>query len=313
MEFINNRICKLFNIQVPILQAGMVWVSGSKLASAAANTGCLGVLGAGSMKPSVLQEHLEKVKLLTNRSIAVNLPLLYDGVGQQIDICLKAGIKHFITSAGNPKIFTSVLKSQGATVTHVVSTPTFALKSQDAGVDAVVVEGFEAGGHNGRDELTTFVLLQLLYKKLNIPIIAAGGVGTGAAMAGCLVMGAEGVQMGTAFAATVESSAHVNFKNAMLNAGETGTFLRLKKQVPVRLLNNSFSKKIEDLELHGASKEQLEAALGKGRARKGMLEGDIEEGELEVGQIVASLKALCTCQELVDRILAEFETALKSI
>ena len=305
LDFTSNRVCKLFGVRYPIVQAGMVWVSGGKLAAASANAGCLGVVGAGSMKAPLLKEHLIKARGLSCEPIAVNLPLLYEGVAQQIEVCLEQGVRIFITSAGTPKTWTGTLKAEGATVVHVVSSPTLALKCQDAGVDAVIAEGFEAGGHNGRDELTTFVLLQLLQNRLQIPLIAAGGIGSGSAIAACLALGADGVQLGTAFAATQESSAHNNFKQAMLQAGEGSTALRMKKHVPVRLLDNPFSRAVAKLESEGATKEQLEDFLGKGRAKRGMLEGDLEEGELEIGQIVGLLKSVPTCQQLVESLIAE--------
>jgi enoyl-[acyl-carrier protein] reductase II len=301
-----NRIQNLFKIEHPIIQAGMVWVSGAKLAAASANAGCLGLLGAGSMKPDVLRSQIKKAKSLTSKPFGINLPLLYEKTEEQINTALEEGIRIFFTSAGSPKRWTAFLKRNGCTVVHVVSTPEFAKKCQDAGVDAVVVEGFEAGGHNGRDEITTLVLLQQLYQKLSIPIIAAGGIGTGRGILAAFALGAEGVQIGTAFAATEESSAHNNFKLAMCDATFNATFLRMKKLVPVRLLENPFSKQIEEAENRCASKEELLQILGKGRAREGILNGNIQEGELEVGQIVSEIKEILTCANFVDNLKKEF-------
>ena len=308
-----NRICNLFNIRHPIIQAGMVWVSGGKLAAAAANAGCLGLIGAGSMQPEVLKQHIKKAKELTNLSIGVNIPLLYDKTQTQIEIALSAGIKIFFTSAGSPKTWTPILKKEGCIVVHVVSNPELALKCQNAGVDAIVVEGFEAGGHNGRDELTTLVLLQQMRNLLNIPVIAAGGIGTGDAILACFALGAEGVQIGTAFAATEESSAHNNFKTAMCQAKFNSTFLRMKKLFPVRLLENEFSKKIALAEDGCADKEKLAQLLGKGRAKEGMLNGDLAEGELEVGQIVSEIKEILNCNKLVTKIISEYVEAKNKI
>ncbi len=301
-----NRILKLLNIDNPIIQAGMVWVSGAKLAAASANAGCLGLIGAGSMHPALLKEHIKKAKSLTTKSIGVNIPLLYEKTDEQIKTALDEGIRIFFTSAGSPKNWTPFLKKEGCVVIHVVSTPDFARKCQDAGVDAVVVEGFEAGGHNGRDEITTFVLLQQLKGLLDIPIIAAGGIGTGNAILAAMVLGAEGAQIGTAFAATRESSAHQNFKLAMCQASFSSTFLRMKKVVPVRLLDNDFSKKIALAEDRCANKDELQEILGKGRAREGMLNGNIQEGELEVGQIVSEIKEILSCAKLVEKFIYEY-------
>ncbi|MEY4065988.1 MAG: hypothetical protein RIR26_2196 [Pseudomonadota bacterium] len=293
----------------PIVQGGMVWVSGGRLAAAVCNAGGLGLIGAGSMKPDLLDHHIRKAQSLTPLPFGVNVPLLYKDVQLQLQTALDAGVRIFFTSAGSPKTHTGWLKSHGAKVVHVTSTPELALKCQDAGVDAVVVEGFEAGGHNGRDELTTLVLLQQLAGKLEIPLIAAGGIGSGAAIAAALAMGADAVQVGTLFAATQESSAHDNFKKAMLEAGNTATFLRMKKLVPVRLLNNPFSENIRTAEEQCSSSEALKELLGKGRAKAGMLEGDMQEGELEIGQIVSNVTSLPTCAQLMSSFLSEFEQA----
>jgi enoyl-[acyl-carrier protein] reductase II len=284
----------------------MVWVSGGKLAAAVSNAGALGLVGAGSMKPDLLREHIRKAKALTNRPFGVNVPLLYKDVQLQLQVAIEEGVRIFFTSAGSPKTHTAWLKAQGATVAHVTSTPELALKCQDAGVDAVVVEGFEAGGHNGRDELTSLVLLQQIAGKLNIPVIIAGGIGNGSAIAAALAMGADGVQMGTRFAATQESSAHPAFKQAMLDAGSTSTALRMKKLVPVRLLHNAFSEEIRKAEENCADNEKLTQILGKGRARMGMLEGQLEEGELEVGQIVSIVKSIPSCRQLIENLVSEY-------
>jgi enoyl-[acyl-carrier protein] reductase II len=306
-----NRIQKLFNIENPIIQAGMVWVSGAKLAAASANAGCLGLIGAGSMPPTLLKEQIKKAKSLTVKSIGVNIPLLYEKADEQIKAALDEGIRIFFTSAGSPKNWTPLLKKEGCVVIHVVSTPEFAHKCQDAGVDAVVVEGFEAGGHNGRDEITTLVLLQQLKGLLNIPVIAAGGIGSGNAILAAMALGSEGVQIGTAFAATSESSAHQNFKQAMCQASFNSTFLHLKKIVPVRLLNNEFAKKIALAEDRCANKNELQEILGKGRAKEGMLNGNLQEGELEVGQIVSEIKEILSCAKLVKKLKYEYIEARK--
>lgn len=308
-----NRIQSLLNIEHPIIQAGMVWVSGAKLAAASANAGCLGLIGAGSMNPNLLKQHIQKAKTLTKKPIGVNIPLLYMKSNEQIKIALDEGIRIFFTSAGSPKNWTSLLKKEGCIVIHVVSTPELAKKCQDAGVDAVVAEGFEAGGHNGRDEITTLVLLQQLKNTLSIPVLAAGGIGTGSAILAAFALGAEGVQIGTAFAATLESSAHQNFKNAMCQASFNSTFLRMKKLVPVRLLNNNFSKKIAIAEEQCANNEKLQEILGKGRAKEGMLNGDLDEGELEVGQIVSEISEILSCAKLVEKFTREYLEATKKI
>lgn len=309
-RFASNRICGLLGCDFPIVQAGMVWVSGGKLAAAASEAGAFGLVGAGSMKPELLAQHIRKARALTSRPFGVNVPLLYHDVENQLRVALEEGVRVFFTSAGSPRKHTPMLKAAGAVVVHVASTPALALKSQEAGVDAVVVEGFEAGGHNGRDELTSLVLLQQLEGELEIPLLAAGGFGTGASLAAALLLGADAVQMGTVFAATVESSAHDDFKRAMASAGDTSTFLRLKKHVPVRLLENGFARQVAALEEKGATREELESLLGKGRARSGMLEGKLDEGELEVGQIVSEVRDVPTCGELVERILFHYERAI---
>lgn len=285
----------------------MVWVSGGKLAAASANAGILGVIGAGSMKPDLLSHHIVKAKSLTSfpERLAVNVPLLYEQCQLQLQTALDQGIKIFITSAGSPKKYTRFLKDHGCTVIHVVATPLFAIKSEDAGCDAVIAEGFEAGGHNGRDEITTLALIPQVVDAVKIPVIAAGGVGDGRAIAAVMCLGAQGAQLGTRFVATVESSAHANFKNAVIKASPEETMLSMKKHVPVRLLKNKFYDEVKKLEDHGASKEELEKHLGRGRARKGMLEGDLDEGELEIGQIAGLIHDLPTVAELVERLIKE--------
>lgn len=304
-----TRVSKLFGIEAPIIQAGMVWVSGAKLAAAAANSGCLGLIGAGSMHPNLLREHIQKAKRFTNKNFGINVPLLYEKTQEQIQVALEEGVKIFFTSAGSPKTWTPLLKKEGCIVVHVTSTPELAKKCEDAGVDAVVVEGFEAGGHNGRDEITSLVLLQQVYKTLSIPVIAAGGFASGRSILAALALGAEAVQMGTIFAATSESSAHDNFKNYMCEAKYNSTFLRMKKLVPVRLLDNSFSKAVAEAEEKCANKEELQNLLGKGRAKQGMLLGDLQEGELEVGQIVSEVKDIISCSQLVEKLKQEFLAA----
>lgn len=309
-DFSNNRIVKLFGTDLPIIQAGMVWVSGGKLAAAAANAGALGIIGAGSMKPDLLKHHIDKAQGLTQKPLAVNLPLLYHGIEDQIKVCLDSGIRIFFTSAGSPKKYTPMLKSNNCIVVHVTSTPDLAKKCEDAGVDALVAEGFEAGGHNGRDEITTLVLIPQVVDAVKIPVIAAGGIACGRQMAACLALGAEGVQIGSRFAATRESSAHDNFKQAILAATPASTMLVMKKSVPVRLLKNKFYEGISKLEERGASAQELEEFLGKGRAKAGMLDGDMDEGELEIGQVAGMIKDIPTCEELVRRLVQEYRGAI---
>jgi enoyl-[acyl-carrier protein] reductase II len=302
-----KNITHLLPIRYPIVQAGMVWVSGGKLAAASANAGILGVIGAGSMKPDLLKLHIEKAKLLTSNPerLAVNVPLLYEKTKEQLEIALDLGIKIFITSAGSPKTYTPWLKSLGSTVIHVVSTPEFARKSEAAGCDAIIAEGFEAGGHNGRDEITTMALIPQVVDAVKIPVIAAGGIADGRGIAAALCLGAQGVQMGTRFVATQESSAHINFKNALLATSPDSTMLTMKKSVPVRLLKNKFFEEIKKLEDQCATKEELEKHLGQGRAKNGMLLGDLIEGELEIGQVASLVRDIPTVQELVDRLINE--------
>lgn len=306
-------LCKLFGIDYPIIQAGMVWVSGGKLAAAASNAGGLGLLGAGSMSPEILRHHLQKAKRLCQKPMGVNVPLLYHGAQDQIDVALSEGIRIFFTSAGSPKKFTHYLKDKGCTVVHVTSGPDLAIKCEEAGVDAVVAEGFEAGGHNGRDELTTMVLVPQVVDAVKIPVIAAGGIADGRAIAASFALGASAVQMGTRFVCTQESSAHANFKNLLIHSSPSDTLLVMKKLVPVRMFKNNFFKQVEKLEEKCASREELSELLGKGRAKLGMHEGDLENGELEIGQIAALIKDIPTVSELFDRLIREYEKVVSQL
>ncbi|MHB1278413.1 MAG: NAD(P)H-dependent flavin oxidoreductase [Bacteroidia bacterium] len=301
-----NRITSLFGIQYPIVQAGMIWCSGWRLAAAAANAGCLGLIGAGSMYPEILRENIQKCKAATNKPFGVNVPLLYPDIEKLMAIIVEEGVKIVFTSAGNPATWTGFLKEKGITVVHVVSNTKFALKAQDAGVDALVGEGFEAGGHNGREETTSMVLIPMLKEKITIPLIAAGGIGSGKSMLAAMVLGADGVQIGSRFAASSESSAHPNFKNAIVEAGDGATQLAIKPLTPVRLLKNKFFEKINAAEQRGASKEELQLILGRARAKLGMFEGDLEEGELEIGQISGIIHEVKPVKEIVEEIVTEF-------
>jgi len=302
-----NRITELFGIQYPIIQAGMVWNSGWKLASASSNAGILGLIGAGSMYPDVLRTHIQKCKLATNRPFGVNVPMLYPNIEEIMQIIVDEGVKIVFTSAGNPTLWTPWLKARGITVVHVVSSLKFALKAEKAGVDAIVAEGFEAGGHNGRDETTTLTLIPMINRKLSIPLIAAGGIATGNGMMAAMALGAEGVQIGSRFVASVESSAHIAFKKAVLLAKEGDTRLTLKELAPVRLLKNKFYHDIESLYQTSPSEKDLKSLLGKARAKRGMFEGDLEEGELEIGQISGLIEAIAPVSEIVNSILSEFK------
>lgn len=302
-----NRITKLFGIQYPIIQAGMVWNSGWKLASASSNAGILGLIGAGSMYPDVLRTHIQKCKLATNKPFGVNVPMLYPNIEEIMQIIVDEGVKIVFTSAGNPTIWTPWLKARGITVVHVVSSLRFALKAEKAGVDAIVAEGFEAGGHNGRDETTTLTLIPMINRKLLIPLIAAGGIATGNGMMAAMALGAEGVQIGSRFVASVESSAHIAFKKAVLLAKEGDTRLTLKELAPVRLLKNKFYHDIESLYQTSPSEKDLKSLLGNARAKRGMFEGDLEEGELEIGQISGLIEAIAPVSEIVNSILSEFK------
>lgn len=291
----------------------MIWCSGWELASAVSNAGGLGIIGSGSMYPEILDEHIQKCKQATSKPFAVNLPMLYPDIDQHIEIIIKHKVPIVFTSAGNPKTWTSLLKGHGITVVHVVSSVKFAQKSEQAGVDAVVVEGFEAGGHNGKDETTTFCLIPMVKKNVSIPIIAAGGIGTGRGMLAAMVLGADGVQVGSRFVASVESSAHENFKNAVIHSNEGDTMLTLKELTPVRLIKNNFYEQIEQAYKEKASTEQLQAILGRGRAKKGMFEGDLAEGELEIGQISGNIDQILPAEVIVKEILQEYAAAKKEL
>jgi len=313
MAMKENRICKLFNIEKPIIQAGMIWCSGWELASAVSNAGGLGLIGSGSMYPDVLRTHIQKCKAATAKPFGVNVPLLYPEIEKLMDIIVEEGVKIVFTSAGNPKTWTSHLKSKGIIVVHVVSAVKFALKCQEAGVDAIVAEGFEAGGHNGREETTTFVLIPQVRKAINLPLIAAGGIASGAQMAAAFALGAEGVQIGSRFVATIESSAHLNFKNKVINTSEGDTQLTLKQITPVRLIKNKFFQEVDAAEKRGATKEELSHLLGRARAKKGMFEGDLEEGELEIGQVSAMIKEIKPAEIVLDEIWTEFKKRLTEL
>ncbi len=306
-----NKITKLFNITYPIIQGGMIWNSGYKLASAVSNAGGLGLIGAGSMYPEVLKEHIQKCKKATNKPFGVNVPMLYPNIEEIIKIIIDESVKIVFTSAGNPKTWTSLLKQNGIIVVHVVSSSKFALKAQEAGVDAVVAEGFEAGGHNGREETTTLTLIPIVKEHISIPIIAAGGIATGRGMLAAMVLGADGVQMGSRFVASTESSAHNNFKKTVLETSEGETQLTLKELAPVRLIKNKFFNDIQELYTQSPSKEDLENLLGKRRAKRGMFEGDLIEGELEIGQISGLIHEILPVQIIFEKIISEFEIAKK--
>jgi enoyl-[acyl-carrier protein] reductase II len=302
-----NTITQLFNIEYPIIQGGMIWNSGYKLASAVSNAGGLGLIGAGSMYPDVLREHIQKCKKATNKPFGVNVPMLYPNIEEIINIIIEEGVKIVFTSAGNPKTWTSHLKENGITVVHVVSSSKFALKAQEAGVDAVVAEGFEAGGHNGREETTTLTLIPMVRENITIPLIAAGGIATGRGMLAALVLGADGVQMGSRFAASTESSAHDNFKKTIIETGEGDTQLTLKELAPVRLIKNKFYNDLQELYAKCPTKEDLEELLGKRRAKRGMFEGDLVEGELEIGQIAGLIHDIKPVEDIINEVIAEFE------
>lgn len=306
-----NRITKLFNTEHPIVQAGMIWASGWRLASAVSNAGGLGIIGAGSMYPDVLREHIQKCKAATQKSFGVNLPLLYPDIDKHIQIIIEEKVPIVFTSAGNPKAWTSALKEKGITVVHVVSSSKFALKAQQAGCDAVVAEGFEAGGHNGREETTTMVLIPAVCQAVDLPVIAAGGIATGRQMLAAMVLGADGVQVGSRFVASEEASSHINFKNLVITSQEGDTQLSLKQLTPVRLLKNHFFKQVQEAENNCASVDELNKLLGRGRAKRGMFEGDMEEGELEIGQVSAIIKEIKPAAEIVQEIYEEYSAALK--
>jgi enoyl-[acyl-carrier protein] reductase II len=305
-----NRICKLLNIQYPVIQAGMIWCSGWELASAVSNAGGLGILGAGSMYPEVLDQQILKCKSATNKPFGINLPMLYPDIEKHIETIIKHQIPVVITSAGNPTIWTKKLQEHGCKVIHVVSSVKFALKAQEAGVDAIVAEGFEAGGHNGRDETTTLCLIPNVAKHISIPLIAAGGVGTGKTMLAAMNLGADGVQIGSRFVTSFESSAHQSFKEAIIKANEGDTLLTLKELTPVRLLKNPFFEKIEHAYQNEATSKELEEILGRGRAKKGMFEGDMVEGELEIGQISSLIQEIKPAKDIISEIITEFHQAI---
>jgi len=308
-----NKISELFNIQYPIIQAGMIWNSGWRLASAASNSGILGLLGAGSMYPDVLREHIQKCKAATDKPFGVNVPMLYPNIEEIMDIIVDEGVKIVFTSAGNPKTWTNWLKERGVTVVHVVSSVKFALKAQEAGVDAVVAEGFEAGGHNGREETTTFTLIPMVKEHLKVPLIAAGGIATGKGMLAAMVLGADGVQIGSRFVASKESSAHDAFKQVVVNAKEGDTQLTLKELAPVRLIKNKFYSEVLELYKKGPTVEELKTLLGRARAKRGMFEGDLEDGELEIGQISGLIHNIKSVAEIVEEIVTDFEEAKNTI
>ncbi|WP_372920040.1 NAD(P)H-dependent flavin oxidoreductase, partial [Salegentibacter sp.] len=303
----------LFNIKYPLIQAGMIWASGWRLASAVSNAGGLGIIGAGSMYPEILREHIQKCKKATEKPFAVNVPMLYPDIEKLMEIIVEEGVKIVFTSAGNPKVWTKHLQENGIKVVHVVSSVKFALKSEEAGVDAVVAEGFEAGGHNGRDETTTFTLIPMVKEKIKIPLIAAGGIGTGRGMLAAMVLGADAVQVGSRFVASNEASSHPNFKEMVVEAGEGDTILTLKELAPVRLLKNKFYQDIERMYQSSPSKEDLIKLLGRARAKKGMFEGDLEEGELEIGQIAGLIHEIKPAAEIVEEMIKEFETTKAEI
>lgn len=306
----SNRITQLFGIEYPIIQAGMIWASGWRLASAVSNAGGLGIIGAGSMYPDVFREHLQKCKAATDKPFAVNLPLLYPDIDKHINILIEEDVKIVFTSAGNPKTWTGMLKEKGITVVHVVSSSKFARKAEEAGCDAVVAEGFEAGGHNGREETTTMVLIPAVVNAVNIPVIAAGGIATGRQMLAAMVLGAEGVQMGSRFVASEEASSHNSFKQAVIRSSEGDTQLMMKQLTPVRLLKNAFFTEVQQAELRGATVEELKTLLGRARAKKGMFEGDIEQGELEIGQVSAILDDILPAGQIVKNVWQEFMNGL---
>ena len=305
-----NSITELFGIQYPIIQGGMIWCSGWELASAVSNAGGLGLLGSGSMYPEILREQIQKCKAATNKPFGVNVPLLYPNIDEHLQIIAEEGVKIVFTSAGNPAKYTSQLKEKGITVVHVIANQKFARKAEEAGVDAIVAEGFEAGGHNGREETTTMCLIPLICNTVSIPVIAAGGIGSGQAMAAALCLGAQGVQVGSRFVATIESSAHQNFKQTVVDAGDGATELTLKELTPVRLIKNAFYKEVQDAYAQNFSKEQLLELLGRGRAKKGMFEGDLVNGELEIGQVSAIINEITTAESVVKELMDDCKKIL---
>lgn len=308
-----NRICQLFGIQYPVIQGGMVWCSGWRLASAVSNAGGLGLIGAGSMHPEVLREHIRKCQSTTDKPFGVNVPLMYPEIDALMNILVEEGVKIVFTSAGNPKTWTGFLKGHGIKVAHVVSSSKFAVKCEQAGVDAIVAEGFEAGGHNGREETTTLCLIPAVRRATTLPLIAAGGIGTGNAMLATFALGAEGVQIGTRFALTEESSAHENFKKLCLNLNEGDTKLLLKKLSPTRLVKGEFTTAVEEAEARGASAEEMKELLGKGRSKKGIFEGNLQEGELEIGQVASLFREMQTVSEVMKEIMEDFRKGMEKI
>lgn len=308
-----NRITSLFGIKYPVIQGGMIWNSGWELASAVSNAGGLGLIGSGSMYPDVLVEHIKKCQAATDKPFGVNVPLMYPSIDEHMENIIKLGVKIVFTSAGNPKTWTSILQKEGIQVVHVVSSVKFALKSEEAGVNAIVAEGFEAGGHNGREETTTLCLIPDVARYIKIPLLAAGGITTGKQMLACMILGADGVQIGTRFAATFEASSHMNFKNEIIKANEGATQLTLKELAPVRLIKNEFWQQVQHAYEKGATKEDLQILLGRGRAKKGMFEGDLIEGELEIGQGSSLIQKIQTAEEVIDELMSQFETAKASV
>ena len=308
-----NRICELFNIEYPVIQGGMVWCSGWRLTSAVSNCGGLGLIGAGSMHPETLEEHIKKTQTATVNPFGVNVPLLYPETDRIMEMIFRLGVKIVFTSAGSPKKWTPWLKDKGITVVHVVSSSQFAKKSEAAGVDAIVAEGFEAGGHNGREETTTLTLIPSVRKVTGLPLLAAGGIGSGKAMLAAMVLGADGIQIGSRFAISEESSAHPSFKQHILNLSEGGTKLALKKLAPVRLVKNGFFEQVDEAEKRGASAEELSRLLGKGRAKKGIFEGDLETGELEIGQVSAEIQEIIPVKTIMENLISEYKSAVKGV
>ena len=308
-----NKITELFGTKYPVIQGGMIWNSGYKLAAAVSNAGGLGLIGAGSMYPEVLREHIQKCKKATDNTFGVNVPMLYPDIQQIMDIIVEEGVKIVFTSAGNPKTWTDFLHQHGIIVAHVVSSSKFALKAQDAGVDCVVAEGFEAGGHNGREETTTLALIPMVKQKITIPLIAAGGIATGKAMLATMVLGADGVQIGSRFAVSVESSAHQNFKQSVIDAQEGDTMVTLKELAPVRLIKNKFFNEVQQMYQQGTTAQELKEHLGRGRSKKGMFEGDLEDGELEIGQVSGLIQQIQPVAEIVDEIITEYNQAKNQI
>lgn len=308
-----NKITSLFNIKLPIIQGGMIWCSGWELASAVSNAGGLGIIGSGSMYPDILRSHIEKCKAATNKPFAVNLPMLYPDIDKHIETIIELKVPIVFTSAGNPKTWTTKLKEHGIVVVHVVSSVKFALKAEQAGVDAIVAEGFEAGGHNGKDETTTMVLIPMVRDAVKVPVIAAGGIANGRGMLAAMSLGADAVQIGSRFVASEEASAHINFKNEIIKATEGDTKLTLKELTPVRLLKNDFYNKVEEIYLNGGNPEELKVLLGRGRAKKGMFEGDLTDGELEIGQVSGMINKVMPAKDIVDQIIFEYTNVRKEI